>query len=333
MVFKRVKTIFSKPTKNLHRFKIALEKGLYQCESCGFEEALATLPALEFRKCPKCGFNNFIPYHIREFLLFAPLGIGGYSSIYKAIRREDEKSLFAVKLLRTDREFDESEVQAFLYEAEVHRSVTAHPHIVEYVEHGELEGERYYAIRFIPGTTVKKIVEEQGRISEIDTATWMLQVLEALIHIRNHGYLYRDVSPSNIMIQDAGRNACLIDFGLALPLDEAEREKAQSFVEGTAEYIPPERIQGRGEDERSVIYSLGLLMFFMLKGESYIKAGDQKASALKHVQGLRVAYNERLLPDNSEPLAHLVGRMIASDPDERPETFEAMIKLLGAMVG
>lgn len=239
MVFKRVKTMFSKPTKDLHRLKIALEKGQYQCESCGFEEALATLPALEFRKCPKCGFNNFIPYHIHDFLLYAPLGIGGYSSIYKAIRKEEEKSLFAVKLLRTDREFDESEVQAFLYEAEVHRSVTAHPHIVDYVEHGELEGERYYAIRFIPGTTVKKIVEEQGRISEIDTATWMLQVLEALIHIRNHGYLYRDVSPSNIMIQDAGETPASSTSGSPSPSMKRNARKPNPLSRELRSIFPP----------------------------------------------------------------------------------------------
>ncbi|HMP68201.1 MAG TPA: serine/threonine-protein kinase [Pirellulaceae bacterium] len=325
MIMSRVKTLLG--GSEVRRFRHALEKGTLPCEGCSYTFDLSAFAPLQFHPCPKCGLNHFIPYHLGEFLLYKPLGLGGTASVYKAIHRAREKELFAVKVLRTDRDYEEQEIQAFEYEAAVHRAVHPHPRIVPFIDSGRCNDEPYHAMQFLEAEGIKKKVADLGRIPERTAVGWILQLLEALIHVRNRGFLYRDVSPSNALILP-DQSLILIDFGLALPLDEADREQANAFVEGTAEFIPPERIQGLGEDERSVIYSLGHLLFFMLNGEPLVKGASRIESAMKHVKALRVAFNERMLPETTEALAYLVGKMLHPDPGQRPDSFEILDKLL-----
>lgn len=334
MKLRQFYNVFKKSLDINRRARAAFEESVHLCESCGHSSRLSDLQPLTIFPCPKCGFNGLVPYLLNEYLLFEPLGAGGVSSVYKALRRDNYQGhkFFAVKLLRSDRSVDETVLQNFLFEAEVHHQVSPHTSIVPFIELGNYESEYFHVMDYVPGDSVKRRVEESGRIPEAVALTWIREALLALRHIRQKGFLYRDIAPGNLLIR-SDNTVCLIDFGLALSLEEADTADQKQPIVGTPEYMPPERIQQLGEDERSSIYSLGMLLFFMLKGEPMIKGGSHERAAIQHISTVRVAFNERMLPsDCSAGVVKLIASMIKYDPVDRPESFDALEKAINALI-
>ena len=330
MKLRQFYNVFKKSLDINRRARAAFEEDAHLCESCGFRATLSDLTPLTIVPCPKCGFAGLIPYRLNDYLLFEPLGAGGVSSVYKAVHRELTGAFYAVKILRDDRAIDDDVRQEFLFEAGVHHNVSPHPSIVRFIESGHFNEDFYHVMDFVPGDSVKRRVESSGRIPEVIALTWLREAAGALRHILNKGYLYRDISPGNLLIRN-DQSVCLIDFGLVLSLDAADQ--AGTPVVGTPEYLPPERIQQLGEDERSSVYSLGMLLFFMLKGEPLIKAESHERAALQHISAVRVAFSARMLPpDISEKAVALVGWMIKYDPVDRPQTIEAVEKAVAALL-
>lgn len=321
---------FKKSLDVNRRARAAFENNEHVCESCGHAVPLAGLAPLSIRPCPKCGFGGLVPYRLNDYLLYEPLGAGGVSSVYKAVHRTQSGIHFAVKILRDDKAVDETVLEDFLFEAGVHKAVSPHPSIVRFIEAGQSDGDHYHVMEFVPGESVKRRVESSGRIPEAVALAWLREFTGALRHILAKGYLYRDISPGNLLIR-GDRSVCLIDFGLALSLEDADQPGRP--IVGTPEYLPPERIQQLGEDERSSVYSLGMLLFYMLKGEPMIKAESHERAALQHISAIRVAFNERMLPsDLSEKTVALVGWLIKYDPVDRPQTLEAVEKAITAVL-
>ncbi|HMO51066.1 MAG TPA: serine/threonine-protein kinase [Kiritimatiellia bacterium] len=324
--------VFRKSYDLNRRSRAAFEQGRHLCEACGHTSSLKTLTPLTIFPCPACGFKGLVPAVYDEYLLFEPLGAGGVSSVYKAVRRDDARHVFAVKILRTDREIDAGLLREFLFEADVHRTVGDHPAIATFFEQRQCQGAYYHVMEFVPGDSIKRRVETFGRIPEREALMWTRAVAGALRHILDHGYLYRDISPGNILIR-ADNSVCLIDFGLVLPREEADQSRPDRPVAGTPEYMAPERIQQAGEDERSSIYSLGMVLFFMLKGEPMIKAGSHERAALQHVSAVRVAFNERMLPEDCSPeVITLIKHMIKYDPVDRPDSLSVLETKLDELI-
>lgn len=314
------------------RLRSILDESIFLCEKCEHRIALSEVDPLEFADCPKCGFKNYIPLRIDDFLLIEPLGAGGFSSVYKAIRVSNIAQVCAIKLLKPEAAAEDNLRDAFLFEAHVHHDVGNHPNIVPFLGSGEGSGCYYHAMGFVQGDSLRSRVENLGRIPEPIALRWCSHTLAALRHVRDAGYLYRDVSPGNLIINHDA-DVILVDFGLALPLSEADRARSETFVEGTPEYIPPERIERLGEDERSIIYSLGHLLFFMLKGEPLIRASSHTGAALQHVAALRVAFSDMMLPTDTTPeTVQLVGSMIKVEPGDRPQHFEDVAATLDELL-
>jgi serine/threonine-protein kinase len=323
--------VFRKSLDINRRIRAAFDEGEHVCPSCGHPEPLAPLPALTVRTCPKCGAQSLVPYLLDAYLVYEPIGAGGVSSVYKAAHREHRQTVYAVKLLRADRAVDQAVLDDFLIEAEVHHAVSPHPGIARFIELGHVNGEHFHVMEYVSGETVKHRVEESGRIPEPLARRWIAEFTTTLRHIHDHGFLYRDISPGNLLIR-GDNSICLIDFGLALPLDQADQPGSGREVVGTPEYLPPERIEHLGEDERSTVYSLGMLLFYLLKGEPLIKGHSNARAALQHVSAVRVAFNERMLPPDSSPgLVKLIGTMIKVDPADRLPSLEAVEKALAAL--
>jgi serine/threonine protein kinase len=268
------------------------------------------------------------------YLLYEPLGAGGVSSVYKAVQRGDYLNhvFYAVKLLRSDKAADSGVLDDFLYEAGIHEKVSPHPNIVRFIELGHDGNEYFHVMGFVRGDSIKHRVENSGRIPEKIALQWTREACAALRHIREQGFLYRDISPGNLLIR-SDNTACLIDFGLALTLEDADAADSRNEIVGTPEYMPPERVQHLGEDERSSIYALGMMLFFMVKGEPLIKGTSNKRAALQHVSSIRVAFNERMLPPDISPgVVALIGAMIQYDPVDRPESLDNLDKILAGLI-
>lgn len=297
------------------------------CDRCGTLSELEGLPPLSFVKCPECDATLFVPLRLTGFLLVEPIGAGGMASVYRAYHREHRGSVFAVKLMMDTHRDDAEAVRAFELEAETHRSIEAHPNIAGFVESGTADGFPYYAMEYVKGVRLVQRLEQDGKLPEQLALGVLEQVLSALIHILNHGFLYRDINAANVMLQEDG-HAVLLDFGLTLPVEEAAHATDNlTHVDGTPEFLPPERLYGQGEDERSVIYSLGNLTYYMLTAEFLFKAQSIKSLAMKHVSSLRLASAPSLPADISDPTLELVEQMIQQDRDQRLASFQVALEV------
>ena len=218
------------------------------CERCYFAMPLRGLDAFTFAACPRCGNKIFVPLPIGNLLLFQPIGAGGFASAYKAYHRAMGKAILAVKIIRQEKKKDPEIIKAFLAEADVHRQIPPHPNIARYIASGYEDDEYFYAVEFVDGESLKRRIVEKGKIPETETLAITIQIIAALKHIYQHGFLYRDLNTGNIIVRPDGV-AKLIDFGLTVSIAQAQNENRENFIWGSSEFIPPERVSQGGEAE------------------------------------------------------------------------------------
>ena len=288
-----------------------------QCDTVTEAEGLSPLTCVA---CPACGGTLFVPLRIKDFLLVEPAGAGGIASVYKAFLRHSPGELFAVKVLKEEHRSDQETVDAFLTEARIHGRVPDHPNLVGYVDSG-CEADRYfYVMEYVTGEPLLSRVEKGGRIPEPEALQILERVMDVMEHIARQGFLYRDVNARNVVMSAEGEHVVL-DFGLTLPLEVTRRPQGRvKHVVGTPEFLPPERLYGTGEDERSTVYSLGLLLYLMLTGTMMMKAKSVKSMAHKHVARLRVAHAS-MPEDVSEAAMDLLEHMVAQEAKDRYASF------------
>ena len=289
------------------------------CSRCHTAMPLEGMEPLSLVPCSKCRFQNFLPKKIGPFALFEPVGAGATASAYKAWREDQGARLFVVKLLHRDRSADEEAIRALLNEGEIHSRIPHHPNLPDYGGHGSEGGEHYYAAEFVPGERLKHRLARSGKLPQAEVLAIGCDLLTAFQHILEHGYLYRDVNVGNVIVRPDGR-AILVDFGLTESLDVAAQEKTEAFADGAAAFMPPERILRTGENEASIVYSLGLLLYLLLTGGDYVKAPSVVQAAMRHI-GPRLAVTSSQMPGCSESVVALIARMTRAEPSQRFQTF------------
>lgn len=216
-------------------------------------------------------------YHIRE-----QLGEGGMATVYKAFDTMLERHV-AVKVIRREA-FPPEKLESILHRFKRESKMLAklsHPNIVKVLNNGEERGIPFLVMEYLPGGTLKQ--KMQGKpMHWRDAARMLLPVCHALGHAHESGIIHRDIKPSNILISESGE-PMLTDFGIAKIIegDETTVDLTGTGVGiGTPEYMSPE--QGRGKvDERSDIYSLGVVFYQMVTGKLPFKADTPMAVMLK----------------------------------------------------
>jgi serine/threonine protein kinase len=307
------------------------ERHEIRCPGCRSGSDAASMPPLQFVACPSCGATLFSPLQLKDFLLVEPAGAGGLASVYKAFRQGAVGELFAVKVLRDEIKDDPVSEEAFFAEARIHSLIPDHPNLVHYIDSG-IEGPyAFYAMNYVTGEPLMRRVESHGRIAEPKALYILERALDVMEHIVAEGFLYRDVNAGNVILCDDDE-PMLLDFGLTLPLEVVKRPQGKvKQVDGTPEFLPPERLYGTGEDERSTIYSLGLLTYYMLAGESMMKGRSSKSMAHKHVAKLRISHVS--IPDDvSNAAMEMVNRMVAQKPEDRYPSFRAAHEAVQALL-
>ncbi len=303
--------------------------GQFACPECGFQIGLDTLELMRFNECPKCKAIFYAPQRVKDFYLFAPAGGGGMGSVYKAVSPRFPDRLLAVKLLAREEQGNPGNIHALLNEAQVSGKFAACEFLAGCLDAGYDNGEYFTAMDYIEGERLDKRIERLVRLPEPEVIAIALHVLAAEQHIYRHGFLFRDLKPENIIINEKGY-AILIDFGLCISREHALNPD-EDYVSGSAYYLPPERLTGQGEDARSEIYSLGMVMYHALTGKTYFDASEIDALAKRHLSKLRVS-TEAKLEEISPPLAAILGSMIAQEPESRPGSFEEVFVALKALL-
>jgi len=301
-----------------------LEDGFILCSNCGTRIHLDNSIPLSISKCPGCSSSNFIPLLIKDYWLYEPLGGGGMGSVYHAFNRHDSAIEYAVKILPRKLKNDNFLIESLITEARTGSKFGNHPHLTKVYEYG-LWLEEYYAVyEFIEGIRLDQIIESPVKRPDSQILLWSLQILSAEQHMYDCGYLFRDLKPQNVLIDRDG-NVKMIDYGLAIPVQEAINGSKADQILGSPHYIPPERIVGAPESQYSEIYSLGMLMFHMISGPTFYSAEDIKHLVEKHVLSLRMNNSLGKLPAKTNPeIVRILNKMIKRDPSQRYQSYKEL---------
>jgi eukaryotic-like serine/threonine-protein kinase len=251
------------------------------------------------------------------------LGSGGMANVYLA---EDEElgRRVAIKVLDEKHATDEQFVERFRREAKNAASLS-HPNIVSIYDRGEAEGTYYIAMEYIEGRSLKELIVARGPLPIDRAVAYTRQILGAVRFAHKKGIVHRDIKPHNVLVDTDGRLK-VTDFGIARA-GASQMTEAGSII-GTAQYLSPEQARGAPVDQRSDLYSVGIVLNEMLTGSVPFTGDTPVEIAMKHISAVpQPPSTER--PDVPEDLDLVVLRALAKDPRERFQSAEEMDAELG----
>ena len=294
----------------------------FVCQTCHQAVEFGFLEAFSLTPCPYCDTLLFIPAKVESYYLYRPLGGGGMGSVYQAVSEEYPEEFFAVKILPREHRAS-PHLGAELYrEAQAAALFIDVPGCEDGVEYGYADGEYFFAMEYIPGMRLDQIIDVEGPTPPQTAMRLATEMAQTDAAICKRGYLYRDLKPENIIIQPDGTTR-LIDFGLCVEQEAANHPNEDGCVLGSPHYMPPERLAGLPEGEFSEVYSLGMILFHALVGETYFKEDDAEQLAVKHISADRPPSTSSRMPGDVPPeLAHLVDAMIRKQPDARLQSLD-----------
>jgi eukaryotic-like serine/threonine-protein kinase len=256
-----------------------------------------------------------------RYRILRRLGSGGMANVYLA---EDEElgRRVAIKILNDRHASDDSFVERFRREAK-NAAGLSHPNIVSIYDRGEAEGTYYIAMEYLEGRSLKDRIVAEGPLPIPAAIEATRQVLRALGFAHRGGIVHRDVKPHNVLLaQDsAERRYKVTDFGISRT-SASQMTEAGSIV-GTAQYLSPEQARGAPVDQRSDIYSVGIVLYELLTGQLPFTGETPLEIAMKHLSEIPKPPSS-VRPEISPDLDMVVLRALAKDPDERFDSAEDM---------
>jgi len=244
----------------------------------------------------------------------------GMATLFKATDMRDGRPV-AIKVPHAEMEADPVLVERFRREQEIGQELD-HPGVVKTFD-GEERSRLYMVIEWVDGQLLRSILNKERELPIVRAINFALQILDALDAMHKHGVVHRDLKPENIMV-DAEDRIKLIDFGIAL----REDARRLTFVDmsptlGTPDYISPEQVKGQRGDQRSDIYSLGVMLYEMLTGDPPFTGPNPLA-----VMNERVLHDpepaRKRRPEISPELNEILNRALERDPRRRYQTASEM---------
>jgi tetratricopeptide (TPR) repeat protein/predicted Ser/Thr protein kinase len=239
------------------------------------------------------------------------LGEGGMGAVYKA-RDQEVDRLIALKVIRPELAGHSSVLQRFKQELILARTVT-HRNVIRIYDLGVADGCRFITMEFIEGRDLSSVLEER-KLAPEEVVKILRQVCGALEAAHLEGVVHRDLKPQNVMLEASGR-VVVMDFGLARSMEATGLTQAGAIM-GTPAYMSPEQARGIPADERSDIFSLGIIAYQMLTGVVPYKADTALASMLLRTQGPPKPPMQ-LAPGIPQALNDIVLKTLATDPANR----------------
>lgn len=267
------------------------------------------------------------PTHIGAYRLVRKLGAGGMGAVYEALQEAIERRV-AIKILRSEYARDADITKRFFNEALAVNRID-HPSLVQIHEHGQLpDGTAYLVMELLKGETLAQRMRQLGgRVSTQLAIQIMWQVAAALRAAHDKAIVHRDLKPANLMLVPdplvpGGERVKVLDFGIAKLVADACHGTATSLVMGTPAYMSPEQCRGAGTvDEKTDVYSLGVILFEMLVGRPpFISEGPGELMGMHIFQAPPPILE--LAPDLKADLASFTHRLLSKDKSLRPSMRE-----------
>jgi serine/threonine protein kinase len=253
-----------------------------------------------------------------HYLIEAELGRGGMAAVFQALDLRLNRRV-AIKVLPPDLAFNPAVRSRFLREAQMAAGLS-HPNIVPIYMVDEVEGVVFFVMALVDGESVSARLKREGSFPVDEARTIVSQVADALDCAHRQGLVHRDIKPDNILLDRATRRPMVTDFGIARAAAEEQRLTVTGMAVGTPAYMSPEQAMGdRDVDGRSDIYSLGIVAYQMLAGETPFKATNTPAMLMKHVSEPPPPLRGRR-QDLPSSFASAVERALAKRPEDRFRT-------------
>lgn len=265
-----------------------------------------------------------------RYEILEKVGGGGMSIVYKAKCKLLNRNV-AVKILREEFLEDEEFIKKFRRESQAAASLS-HPNIVNVYDVGEeeIDGKKIYYIvmELVSGRTLKEVIRSKKNLSIEESLDYSIQIAEALEHAHKNHIVHRDIKPHNIMITEDGR-AKVMDFGIAMAATSSTVTNTSNVI-GSVHYFSPEQARGGFTDERSDIYSLGIVMYEMLTGRLPFEGETPVTVALKHIQEEMKSVKEI---DSEIPVSidNIIKKATQKSPDDRYQNITEMLNDLIAV--
>lgn len=247
-----------------------------------------------------------------RYEIIEELGRGGMGTVYRAedIKAKEE---IALKLIKSEIAAQKKTIERFRNELTTARKIR-HKNICGMYDLGEDRGTYYITMEYVPGEDLRSFIRRSRRLSIPTAISIAKQTCEGLSEAHSQGVVHRDLKPSNIMVDRDG-NARIMDFGIARTM-KAPGMTGEGMVIGTPEYMAPEQAEAKGVDQRSDIYSLGVILYEMVTGQLPFSGDTPLSIAMKHKSETPEdpKIHNAQIPDD---LSHLILKCLEKDKGKR----------------
>ncbi len=259
-----------------------------------------------------------------RYQIIEELGKGGMGRVYKALDTKINEKI-ALKLIKPEIASDKNTIARFGNELKMARRIS-HRNVGTMFHIGEEKGTHFITMEYIPGENLKSMIRMTGQFGLGTTIRIAKQVCEGLIEAHRMGVVHRDLKPGNIMIDREGE-ARILDFGIARSLG-AKGITGAGVMIGTPEYMSPEQVEAKDIDQRSDIYSLGIILYEMLTGRVPFEADTPFAIGVMQ-KGETPQNPKELNPNIPDALSGVILKCLEKQKENRYQCVEYVLSELG----
>ncbi|MBW1888638.1 MAG: protein kinase, partial [Deltaproteobacteria bacterium] len=259
-----------------------------------------------------------------RYQIIEELGKGGMGKVYKA-NDTDIKEKVAIKLIKPEISTDKKTIERFQNELKFARKIR-HKNVCQMYDLNREEGTYYITMEYVPGQDLKGFIRQSGQMGIGTAISISKQVCEGLAEAHKLGVVHRDLKPSNIMIDKEGE-VRIMDFGIARSM-KAKGITGAGVIIGTPEYMSPEQVEGKEVDQRSDIYSLGIILYEMLTGRIPFEGDTPFIIGMKHKSELPKDPKE-INTQIPEDLNSVIMRCLEKDKEKRYQSAGEVQEELG----